>query len=83
MNEFFKEVYVPGLQKFISIPNLSRSYDENYFTNGLYQIAIKHVMEWVNSLKLKGLNMELLEPEGDKMTPLIYVEVDATNTDND
>jgi len=40
-------------------------------------------MEWVNNLKLKGLKMELLEPEGDKMTPLIYVEVDATNSDND
>jgi hypothetical protein len=67
---------IPNLCEFINIPNLSRSYDPNFFTNGLIEKAMNFCLDFVKHIDVKGLTTELLsEPE---LTPCILGIVPGT-----
>jgi hypothetical protein len=51
----FWKSYVPALQQFVAIPNTSRNYDPEWYTNGLLEKAGKHIQSWVEGLGIKGL----------------------------
>ena len=59
---------------------MSPHYDTEFFTNGFVKEAADHIINWCKNLGLKGLTVEYLEPK-DK-TPLIYLEVAATNKED-
>ena len=65
-----EECVVPSISDYIRIPNLSRSYDPNWQTNGLALKAAQHIKEWVEKLNIKGLKSEIIADEG--LSPLIY-----------
>jgi acetylornithine deacetylase/succinyl-diaminopimelate desuccinylase-like protein len=75
----FTESILPSIVDYIKIPNLSRSYDPEFLTNGLLQKAANHMIDWVKSVNVKGLKVELIVDEG--RTPLIFIEVDGTKSD--
>ena len=55
MTKEFYDSAVPSLQEFIKIPNLSRTYDPEWNTNGLLEKAANHIKGWVEGLQIKGL----------------------------
>lgn len=73
IDKTFWQSYVPSLQQFIAIPNTSRLYDPEWYTNGLLEQAGKHIQSWVEGLNIKGLKSELMKLEG--FSPLLFVEV--------
>jgi acetylornithine deacetylase/succinyl-diaminopimelate desuccinylase-like protein len=75
IDKTFWQSYVPSLQQFIAIPNTSRLYDPDWYTNGLLEQAGKHIQSWVEGLNIKGLKSELMKLEG--FSPLLFVEVEG------
>lgn len=71
---------MPALQKFIEVPNLSRSYDPQWDQNGLMQQACQLCISYAKDLGVKGLELELHEIPG--KTPMLFGVVDATVTQN-
>jgi len=47
IDEWFDKSVLPSLSEFISIPNLSRAFDEEYKTNGLLERAGNHIKSWL------------------------------------
>ena len=74
-NEFTNNV-LPSLMKYIEIPNLSKSFDSNWETNGLLEKAANFLINWVKEQNVKGLSIELLKDEG--KSPLIFIEIEGT-----
>ena len=69
-NQFYSSV-VPSLSKFIEIDNLSRSYDENWDTNGKLKQAADHLKNWVDGVGVTGLKSEVITDEG--YSPLLFI----------
>jgi len=67
---------VPYLKRFIEIPNLSRSFDENWNTNGLMEQAAHLCLEYAKARDVKGLTCEVSKDEG--KTLFLLGEVEAT-----
>lgn len=68
---------VPVLSDFINIPNLSRNFDPEFFTNGLSEKANQMYLEWAKTQGIKGLSrLELVEEKG--RTPLLFGIVEAS-----
>ncbi len=76
IHKLFEESFLPGLKDFIRIPNISQYYDTTFFSNGFIQKAGHFLVDWCRNCGVKGLEVRLLEPE--KRTPLLFVEVVAT-----
>lgn len=79
VEEQFKTI-VPALEEYIRIPNLSPAFDSEVLTNGLQDQAIDIMVNWVKEQKVEGLQLEVLRAED--ITPLIFIEIPATKTDN-
>ncbi|EGR30789.1 hypothetical protein IMG5_123770 [Ichthyophthirius multifiliis] len=65
-----------NLEDYIRIPNMSKSFDSEWNTNGLLEKAANHLFNWAKSQNLKNAKLEIIK-DADK-TPLIYIEVDGT-----
>jgi hypothetical protein len=48
--------FVPGLQDFVRVPNLTSMVDPDYLTNGLVQKSMECVDTYINKLEIKGLS---------------------------
>jgi acetylornithine deacetylase/succinyl-diaminopimelate desuccinylase-like protein len=55
--------FVPGLQEFVRVPNLTTMVDPDYLTNGLVQKAAEVVDQWINKLEIKGLSKQTFATE--------------------
>lgn len=66
----------PALEAFIEIPNQSPAFDPEWATNGLQEKALDQYVAWVKAQGVKGLELEVLRPEG--RTPLIFAEVEGS-----
>lgn len=73
MGKTFDESALPSLEEYIRIPNLSRSYDAEWNTNGLLEKAAEHIKNWIESLAIKGLKTEIIKDEG--FSPIIFTEI--------
>ena len=67
---------LPYLMNFIRIPNLSPDFDNNWKTNGLLEKAANFIISYIQSLKLKNADVNLIQDKG--YTPLIFVEIPST-----
>jgi hypothetical protein len=67
---------IPNLCEFINIPNLSRSYDENFLTNGLIEKAIDLCLNFAKHLDVKGLNLRVLSEKD--LTPCVFGIIPGT-----
>lgn len=68
------------MKDYIKIPNLSRSFDPDWNTNGLLMQAANHITNWIKSQNVLGLKLDLLQEKG--RTPLIFIEIDGTQKDS-
>lgn len=71
------ESVIPKLVEYIAIPNISPIFDPEWNQNGLIDKAAALLAEWAVSRNIPGFTQEVLKHEG--KTPLIYMEVQATN----
>src|SRR5687767_15703339 len=77
----FKESIVDTLCTYITIPNLSPMFDASWKTAGHMDRAVQLLVDWVKGQKVPGLTVEVMRLEG--RTPLIVMEVPATQGNND
>lgn len=73
------EVVQPTLERFIEIPNLSPSFDDEWATNGLQERAVDLFVDFLKARKIEGMKIEILRPEG--RTPLVFAEIEARGSD--
>ena len=64
--------WVPGLQEFVRIPNLTTMVDPDYLTNGLVELAMKQVDGCIQALGIKGLSMKVYRAENN-LPMVVYV----------
>ena len=76
MESEIKDHVIPYLKKFIEIPNLSRSFDKDWNTNGHMEAAADLCIEYAKSRDIKGLNIEVSKDEG--KTLFLFGDVEAT-----
>ena len=55
VEEYFTSSALPSLEEYITIPNLSRSFDAEWATNGLLEKAAEHIKKWADGFGVKGL----------------------------
>jgi acetylornithine deacetylase/succinyl-diaminopimelate desuccinylase-like protein len=84
MEEFIEkqwhESVIPTLCEYIKVPNLSPFFDDKILENGLQEKAMEIFTNWIKGRGIKGMQMELIKLEG--RTPLIFVDIKATNSDS-
>eukprot|EP00486_Rosalina_sp_Unknown_P016298 CAMPEP_0201582606 /NCGR_PEP_ID=MMETSP0190_2-20130828/87581_1 /ASSEMBLY_ACC=CAM_ASM_000263 /TAXON_ID=37353 /ORGANISM="Rosalina sp." /LENGTH=502 /DNA_ID=CAMNT_0048022825 /DNA_START=99 /DNA_END=1607 /DNA_ORIENTATION=- len=76
IEESWKKDVEKTLCEYIETPNQSPDYDPNIHTNGYQEKAYKLLVDWANKQNVKGMKLEILHDE--HKTPLIYMEVEAT-----
>jgi len=69
------DAIVPALEEYITIPNVSGSFDPDWAAHGHMQRAVDLVRDWCASRQIDGATVEVHEIEG--LTPLIVVEIPA------
>ena len=75
----FDSSIIPGLKKFVEIPNLSPAYDPNWETDGLLERAGHHLIDWAKSQGIKGLEGKLLKEKG--RAPMVCITIPPTSED--
>ena len=69
------DTIVPALERYISIPNVSATFDPDWAAHGHMQRAVDLVRDWCASRAIDGATVSVQELEG--RTPLIVVEIPA------
>ena len=77
VDEEFTKSALPSIIDYIKIPNLSRSYDVEWATNGLLEKAANHIKSWIESQALHNIKIEYLQDP--QRTPLLFIEVQGTH----
>ncbi len=65
------------MQRYITIPNVSVSYDADWEAHGYMDEAVQLVREWCAARPIKGITVDVHRIPG--RTPLILVEVPASD----
>ena len=64
--------------EYIRIPNLSRSYDNEWNSNGLLEKAADFIKNWILAQGVQGLSMNFLQEKG--RSPTLFVEIQPFNS---
>jgi len=72
VNNHWDSWWVPSLQDFIRVPNLTTMVDPDYLTNGLVQKAMEQVDGRIQSLGVKGLSKKVYHAENG-LPMVVYV----------
>lgn len=80
VNKEFDANEKQALIKFVQIPNLSRSFDPEWETNGLLLKAAHFLKDWVESQKIHGLKSELFTEQGH--TPLLLFTIPGSSEES-
>ena len=76
---FWDKEILPSLQDYIRIPNKSPMFDPEWQRHGYMDEAVQHVMHWVDTQAVPGLQMSLHQLEG--RTPVLYLTLPGTGDD--
>ena len=79
IEQFWDNSVVPTISKYIEIPNQSPLFDPDWKKNGHMDRAVALVRQWIEAQQIPNLKLEFFESEG--RTPLLFLEVDGTGTD--
>ena len=71
------EAIVPRLKEYIAVPAKSPSFDPDWAKNGYIDRVIRDAATWVESQKVEGLKLEVIQLAG--RTPVLFFEVPASN----
>ena len=70
----FDSTYLPSLQDFIRIPNLSPLFDPDWNTNGLLQRACDHLKSFADGLEIAGFTSRVFKQPD--MTPMLFLTIE-------
>ena len=81
-----KEI-LPALDRYIRIPNKSPAFDPDWVKSGHMEAAVKLIADWCRAQAphLPGLELEVVrlkDKDGKDRTPVIYMEVPGTKSDD-
>lgn len=68
--------FIPGLQDFVRVPNLTTMVDPDYLTNGLLQKSMECVDGYIKKLEIEGLTRQVFSTEDG--LPLVCYVVEPT-----
>ena len=71
IDDFWEREIIDSLSQYIEIPNKSPMFDPDWVENGFMAKAMDHVMQWIESQEVDGLNMALHELPGRTPTLLL------------
>lgn len=74
-HEFWEESILPSLIEYIKIPNKSPMFDPDWEANGYMADAVNHMVSWVKSQNITGLNIEVHQLAG--LTPTLLLTLDG------
>lgn len=74
--EHWDSWYIPALEDFIRIPNLTPMVDSDYLTNGLVQKCMDQVDQYINKIGIAGLSRQVFHSETG--LPLVCYIVEPT-----
>lgn len=69
---------VPELVDYIRIPNKSPAFDPDWQENGYMEKVVDQFTRWAKDQKIPNMELEVIRLEG--RTPLIYMNIPATNS---
>jgi acetylornithine deacetylase/succinyl-diaminopimelate desuccinylase-like protein len=75
------EQIVPQLVDYIRIPNKSPMFDADWVKHGYMDQAVALMERWAGAQPIPGMQLEVVRLEG--RTPLIFLEIPATNGGSD
>lgn len=76
----WRERIVPQLVDYIAVPAKSPLFDPDWQARGLIQRVVHDAARWVDSRRVPGLRLEVVQAEG--RTPVIFFELPATRPDS-
>ena len=72
---------VPQLVEYIKIPNKSPMFDKEWAAHGFMDQAVAQLSGWARAQKIDGMTVEVVRLDG--RTPLIFIDVPATDAGDD
>jgi len=72
IEEHWDSWWIPALQDFVRIPNLTTMVDPDYLTNGLVEKAMEQVDGEINKLNIKGISKKIYRAENG-LPMVVYV----------
>lgn len=81
VEQLWEDSIIPQLVDYIRIPNKSPMFDPEWASHGYMDDAVKLIAAWCEKNAPKGMTLEVVRLEG--RTPLIYMEVPATDGSDD
>ena len=79
VNKAWDNWYIPALEDFIRVPNLTPMVDPDYLTNGLNEKAIDLVDQYIQKIGVKGLSRHIFKTE--EGLPLVIYVIEANGSD--
>lgn len=73
INQYWEELIVPPLMKYIEIPAKSPAFDENWQQSGYIEEALQLVEKWIETRSIPGLQKEVIRAKD--RTPLLLLEL--------
>jgi acetylornithine deacetylase/succinyl-diaminopimelate desuccinylase-like protein len=80
VDEMFMDSIIPELVEYIKIPNKSPHFDPDWEQNGYMEDAVQQIAAWCDAQDIAGKTLEVVRLPG--RTPLIFMEIPGTDTDN-
>ena len=74
IDSFWDEAVMESLTDYVSIPNKSPMFDANWEANGFMDRAVEHMMDWVHSRAVPGLETEVARLPGRTPTILLTLK---------
>ncbi|MBJ6760265.1 M20 family metallopeptidase [Myxococcaceae bacterium JPH2] len=83
----WEQEIIPALERYIRIPNKSPSFDPDWVRSGHMEAAVQLISEWcrAQAAHLPGLTVEVVRlktPDGKDRTPVIFMEIPGTRSDD-
>ena len=75
-DQAWDERIVPALTEYIAVPAKSPMFDADWAAHGLLERVVQDAARWVESRKVAGLTLEVVQLPG--RTPVIFFDVPAT-----
>lgn len=81
VDELWMDSIVPELVEYIKIPNKSPHFDPDWEAHGYMEDAVQQVFAWCTRQDIPGMQSEIVRLPG--RTPLIFMEIPGTDSDNE
>lgn len=81
ITEEYDQNILPSFKNYLSVPNVSPSYDKDWRKNGFLKKAASVLLNYSLASGISGLNATLSSGETESVTPFLYIDIDSTSKD--